>query len=338
MTLQQIETTLELIKNSNSILIFSHRNPDGDAVGSALALSHFLNSINKKNTVVLPNAFPENMNWMPNSEEILIFESEKDRNKVLVSIKNSDLIFTLDFNALHRLGILEKELLSYSKPMIMIDHHEAPHDYATVTFSDTKYGSTCEMIYDFITYLGYNEKINKDIASCIYTGIVTDSGSFKFPKTTSKTHNIVANLIELGIDNSQIHKSLFDNNSFNSLQLMGCYLNNLKLLSDKKTSYSFLSVNELQKYNCKKGDTEGFVNIGLSIKEILFTAYFAENHDDNLIKISFRSKGVFDVNEFSKKHFEGGGHKNAAGGKSLLTMQETLKKFEKIVSDLNIEI
>jgi phosphoesterase RecJ-like protein len=334
MTSHQIETTLSLIEQSINILILSHRNPDGDAIGSSLALSHFLNTLNKKNQVVLPNAIPENMKWMPNWEEILIYETEKDKKNVLEAIKNANLIFNLDFNALHRLGILENELKNTETPMIMIDHHESPDDYAKVAFSNTKYGSTCEMIYDFITYLGFKNNINKTIATCIYTGITTDSGSFKFPKTTSKTHQIVAHLIELGIDNPQIHNNLFDNNSFNSLQLMGYYLTHLKLIKDKKTSYSYLSAKELQKYNSKKGDTEGFVNIGLSIKEIDFTAYFAENHDDNLIKISFRSKGNFDVNEFAKKHFEGGGHKNAAGGKSLLSLEDTLMKFEEIVSGL----
>jgi bifunctional oligoribonuclease and PAP phosphatase NrnA len=337
MTLQQIETSLSLIHQSQNILIFSHRNPDGDAIGSSLALSHFLNTLNKKNQVILPNAIPENMKWMPNCDQILIYESEKSKKNVLEAIKIADLIFTLDFNALHRLGILENELKNIETPFIMIDHHEAPDSYAQVTFSDTKYGSTCEMIYDFITYLGYQKNINKDVATCIYTGIITDSGSFKFPKTTSKTHQLVAHLIDLGIDNSQIHRNIFDNNSFNSLQLMGCFLTNLKLIEDKKTSYSFLSAKDLQKYNCKKGDTEGFVNLGLSIKDIDFTAYFAENHDDNLIKISFRSKGNFDVNEFSKKYFEGGGHKNAAGGKSLLSLEETLKRFEEIVFN-NIEM
>lgn len=330
---QQIKKTLELINNSKNILIFSHRNPDGDAVGSTLALSKIFNLLNKNNQVVLPNAFPENMNWLPKSNEILIYESEKHKYKVIEAIKKADLIFTLDFNALHRLGNLENELKNLQIPMIMIDHHEAPDDYATVTFSDTKYGSTCEMIFDFLEHLEYKYLINKEIAACIYTGIVTDSGSFKFPKTTSKTHQIVAELIDLGIDNTEIHRNLFDSNSYNSLQLMGCYLNNLKLLETQKTSYSFLSAVELQKYNCKKGDTEGFVNIGLSIKNIDFTAYFAENHDDNLIKISFRSKGNFDVNQFSKKYFEGGGHKNAAGGKSLLNMEQTIERFEEIVKN-----
>ena len=286
MTQEQIDKTHSLINQAQNILIFSHRNPDGDAIGSSLALSNFFNTLDKKNQVVLPNAIPENMKWMPNWEHIFIYETEKDRKNVLEAIKKADLIFTLDFNALHRLGILENELKNIETPIIMIDHHEAPDSYAQVTFSDTKYGSTCEMIYDFIAFLGYQKNINKEFATCIYTGISTDSGSFKFPKTTSKTHQLVAHLIDLGIDNSQIHRNIFDNNSFNSLQLMGCYLTNLKLMEEQKTSYSFLSAKELQKYNCKKGDTEGFVNLGLSIKDIDFTAYFAENHDDNLIKIA----------------------------------------------------
>ncbi|HEY0091513.1 MAG TPA: DHHA1 domain-containing protein, partial [Flavobacterium sp.] len=188
--------------------------------------------------------------------------------------------------------------------------------------------------YNFIQFLGKEALIDKTIATCIYTGIVTDSGSFRFPSTTATTHRIVANLIDIGIENGEIHSDLFDNNSFESLQLLGKALQNMRLLSEHQTSYITLSQHELDSHNYVKGDTEGIVNYGLSIKGIIFTAIFIEHAEESLIKISFRSKGDFDVNKFAREHFNGGGHINAAGGKSMLSMEETVKKFEKIVTQI----
>jgi phosphoesterase RecJ-like protein len=216
----------------------------------------------------------------------------------------------------------------------MIDHHEKPDDYAMYTYSDTQFGSTCEMVYNFISFLGKTDLINKTIATCIYTGILTDSGSFKFPKTTGETHRIVAKLIDLGVENTQIPNLLFDNQSYNRLQLLGRALQNLKVMQEFKTSYIHLSQAELDTFEHVKGDTEGIVNYGLTIKGIVFTAIFIENKDEKIIKISFRSQGDFDVNQFARTHFSGGGHINAAGGKSELSLEETIKKFENLVTQL----
>ena len=218
----------------------------------------------------------------------------------------------------------------------MIDHHQKPDDYATVTYSDTTFGSTCEMIYNFISFLGKKDQIDKTVGTCIYTGILTDSGSFRFPKTTGNTHRIVAELIDLGVENTEIPTLLFDNSGFERLQLLGRALQNMKVIAEHKTAYTTLTQDELNSFNYVKGDTEGIVNYGLQIKGINFAAIFIENKEEKIIKISFRSQGDFDVNQFARDHFNGGGHRNAAGGKSEETMEETIKKFENLVTKISI--
>lgn len=323
--------TLQLA-TPKKIVIIPHRNPDGDAMGSTLGLYHFLKQLNHQVVVISPNDFPEFLSWLPGSESVLIFEKNKEETTKI--LQEADLIFTLDFNALHRVGEMEAVLKTVPATFIMIDHHEKPDDYAMYTYSDTQFGSTCEMVYNFISFLGKTDLINKTIATCIYTGILTDSGSFKFPKTTGETHRIVAKLIDLGVENTQIPNLLFDNQSYNRLQLLGRALQNLKVMQEFKTSYIHLSQAELDTFEHVKGDTEGIVNYGLTIKGIVFTAIFIENKDEKIIKISFRSQGDFDVNQFARTHFSGGGHINAAGGKSELSLEETIKKFENLVTQL----
>ncbi|WP_026711350.1 DHH family phosphoesterase [Flavobacterium filum] len=329
MELYQIEELKKLLEKPKKIAIIPHRNPDGDAMGSSLALYNFLLKLNHQPTVISPNEFPDFLAWLPNSEKVLTFE--KDKAHTTEVLKSAELIFTLDFNALHRTGEMEKVLAELKVPFVMIDHHQAPDDYALVTFSDTNYGSTCEMVFDFISDLNQKNLIDTTIATCIYTGIVTDSGSFKFPKTTAKTHRIVADLIDAGINNSEIHHLLFNNNSYESLQLLGKALQNMKVLKSHKTSYITLTQEELDQFHFKKGDTEGIVNSGLSIKNVILTAIFIENKEEGIIKISLRSTEDFDVNELARLHFNGGGHINAAGGKSFDSMKETILRFEEIV-------
>lgn len=327
---EEIQAIQELLSTPKKVVIIPHRSPDGDAMGSTLGLYHFLQKLNHEAVVIAPNEFPDFLAWLPASETVLIYEKEREITAQI--ILEADLVFTLDFNALHRTGEMEQVLKKVTAPFIMIDHHQKPDDYAKYQFSDTKYGSTCEMVYHFIVSLGMENLIDKTIATCIYTGIVTDSGSFKFPSTTSTTHRVVANLIDKGIENAAIHNALYDENSYNRLQLLGQALKNMKILFDKKTSFITLSQKELDQNNYEKGDTEGIVNYGLSIKGIIFTAIFIEHRDENIIKISFRSQGSFDVNQFARTHFNGGGHINAAGGKSYLSLNETVAKFEEILS------
>lgn len=334
MNIQDIQAIQMLLATPKKIAIIPHRGPDGDAMGSTLALYHFLLKNSHQPTVIAPNDFPDFLAWLPGSETVKIFEKET-RNCTEI-LEEAELIFTLDFNALHRTGEMEHTLAKMTAPFIMIDHHEKPHDYASYIYSDTSYGSTCEMIYNFILFLNKKEDIDKTIATCIYTGILTDSGSFRFPKTTGNTHRIVAELIDLGAKNTEIPVLLFDNSSYSRLQLLGRALQNMKILSEHKTSYTSLTQDELDSFNYVKGDTEGIVNYGLSIKDIIFTAIFIENKEENIIKISFRSQDGFDVNQFARDHFNGGGHINAAGGRSETSMEETVKKFEDLVAKLKI--
>ncbi len=333
MTDTEIEAIKTLLASPKKITIIPHRNPDGDAMGSTLGLYHFLAQQNHEVVVMSPNEFPDFLAWLPASDKVLVFEKDKENcNEIL---NQSDLIFTLDFNALHRTGdLMQATLETLDKTFVMIDHHEFPDTFAKYTFSDTKYGSTCEMVYHFIHQLKQENFINKTVATCIYTGIVTDTGSFRFPKTTSTTHRLVADLIDKGVENSTIHNQLFDKSSYSRLQLLGRALQNMKLMTDYKTSYITLSQEELDTYNFQKGDTEGIVNYGLSIDGIEFTAIFIENTADGIIKISFRSQGSFDVNQFSRNYFGGGGHINAAGGKSDKSLQETIADFERIVKEI----
>jgi phosphoesterase RecJ-like protein len=334
MNIQDIQAIQQLLATPKKIAIIPHRNPDGDAMGSTLGLYHFLKTNNHQATVISPNEFPDFLAWLPGSETVQIFEKDKENcSKIL---KEVEIIFTLDFNAFHRTGEMEKVLEVLDTTYIMIDHHQKPDDYATYMYSNTSFGSTCEMLYNFICYLEQKDQIDKTIGTCIYTGILTDSGSFRFPNTTGNTHRIVAELIDLGVENTIIPNLLFDNSSYNRLQLLGQALQNLKVIPEHKTSYITLTQEELDKFNHVKGDTEGIVNYGLTIKGIQFTAIFIENKDENIIKISFRSQGNFDVNEFARAHFNGGGHRNAAGGKSEISMEETIAKFENLVQNLNL--
>ncbi len=331
---EDIEALKELLASSKKIAIIPHRSPDGDAMGSTLALYHFLLKLNHQPTVIAPNEFPNFLAWLPGSENVMIYEKEKESSMHI--LLDAELVFLLDFNALYRTGEMEHVLNKLTAPMVMIDHHQQPDGFAKYTYSNTAFGSTCEMIYNFISFLDRKDCIDKTIATCIYTGITTDSGSFRFPSTTSTTHRVVADLIDKGIENSTIHNLLFDNNSYHRLLLLGRALQNMKVFPEHKTSYISLSQKELDEFHYEKGDTEGIVNYGLTIKGIHFAAIFIEHRDENIVKISFRSQGDFDVNQFARTHFNGGGHINAAGGKSHDSLQETIKKFEKIISEISI--
>jgi bifunctional oligoribonuclease and PAP phosphatase NrnA len=334
MNKNEIQAIEALLATPKKIAIIPHRNPDGDAMGSTLALYHFLIKNNHFPTVISPNEFPDFLAWLPGSENVKVFEKNKEHCTQI--IQESQLIFTLDFNALHRVGDMEEVLSKLAAPFIMIDHHQSPDDYALIRFSDVEYGSTCEMIYHFISFLEKKSDLDKTIATCIYTGILTDSGSFRFPKTTGTTHRIVAELIDLGVENTLIPNLLFDNSSVGSLQLLGRALENMQFLTANKTAYTTLSQSELDQFDYVKGDTEGIVNYGLRIKGIDLSAIFIENTAEKIIKISFRSQGNFDVNQFAREHFSGGGHRNAAGGKSELSLAETVHKFENLVQNLTI--
>lgn len=326
MNKEQIASLKSFLSTPKKIIIIGHRNPDGDAMGSTLALCHYLKKKEHDAQVVMPNDFPDFLKWLPGANEVKLFENDRSRTTSLIN--QAQLIFTLDFNSLSRVGDdFQQVLENLNTPFALIDHHQQPDDYAAYVYSDVNICSTAQMVYHFMEMMEDLSYLDKDIATCIYTGIMTDTGSFRYSSTTATTHRVTAHLIENGIDNAHIHQSVFDNNSAERMQLLGVALQNLVILKEFNTAFITLTQDELDKHNFHKGDTEGFVNYGLSVKNVKFAAIFIENRQDKITKISFRSLGTFDVNQFARNYFEGGGHINAAGAKSNLNLDETVSYF-----------
>jgi phosphoesterase RecJ-like protein len=325
MTKSDISEIKQLLLKPKRIVIVPHKNPDGDAIGSTLALYHYLSEKGHHASVIAPNDYPEFLKWIPGESTIVNHETHTKEANALIT--EAELIFTLDFNALHRTGNMELPLAESNAIKILIDHHQQPDNYAKYIYSDVNMCSTCEMVYHFFEMLDDTKAINPKIATCLYVGIMTDTGSFRFSSTTATTHRVIANLIDKGAVNADIHGNVYDNNSYDRLQLLGVALNNLRVVSHLSTAYISLSQKELNKHNFTKGDTEGVVNYGLSIKGVKFAAIFIEHKQEGIVKISLRSKDDFDVNEFARAHFNGGGHINAAGGRSDLNLPKTIDKF-----------
>jgi bifunctional oligoribonuclease and PAP phosphatase NrnA len=321
---------------SKNIVLLSHLNPDGDALGSSLGLYHFLQSFHYTNlSVLLPNGFPPFLAWMPESSKIIL--ADRDMTLAVEVLRQADVIFCLDFNDPARTGPLSDHLVAAKGEKILIDHHPEPKDFCKLVFSIVEISSTAELIYEFIdAFAGTTNAMDQTIAQCLYAGIVTDTGSFSYSCNSPRTYEIVAHFMQLGIDGEKIHRMIYDANTEDRLRLLGaCLSTNLKVLNDCKTAYIFLSEADLNKYNYQEGDSEGFVNYGLSIEGINLAAIFIERED--IIKISFRSEGSLNVNILARKFFNGGGHKNASGGNSNESLSKTLDRFEKIIKELSVD-
>lgn len=329
MTEKVLHTITDLLSSQRKIVIVGHKNPDGDAIGSCLGLYFFLQNRGHQTTVVMPNDFPDFLKWLPGCEQILQFERQTAATKEVIA--EAELIFTLDFNALERTGDLGTELGQLSTPFVLIDHHQQPDDYAIASYSDVSMSSTAEMVYHLIEAMQGQQEVTKEIATNLYMGIMTDTGSFRYPATSATTHKVIAHLIESGANPSEIHQNIYDSHSVDRMKLLGVALKNMVVIQELRTAYISLTQEELDLCNFKKGDTEGFVNYPLSIQGIIFSIIFIENKQEGIIKISFRSKGNFNVNEFARKHYHGGGHVNASGGRSSLSLSHTVKEFISIL-------
>ncbi len=314
-----------LLVPENKIVILTHYNPDGDAIGSSLGLKHYLKAKGIHAEVIVPNDFPKFLKWMPEAKKTLI--AEYKRKVAFELISEADVIFCLDFNSPSRIGLLGDWLKNAGGKKILIDHHQQPEPFDFV-YSDTVIPATCQMIYHFIEAMDDEKLVNKDVAECLYTGIMTDTGGFRFRSTSAATHRIIANLIEKGADPSVITSSTWDTNTISRLQLLALILGRIQVAKDGKVAILYLTREELKQYGFQKGDTEGFVNYGLSIMGVKMAAFFMEDLYEDFIKISFRSKDEMDVNRFSRKYFSGGGHINAAGGKSYESLQDTIETFK----------
>lgn len=336
MILKQFKELQSFLETPKNIVIIGHRNPDGDAMGATLGLFHYLKKKGHIPTVVVPNEYPKFLHWLPGSDTTYRFDWQNSQSQR--AINASDIIFLLDFNALHRVGYdMQNTLESYQKDFVLIDHHQQPDEF-TYMYSDTEMCSTCQMVYHFIEKMGDIDLLDSDIATCLYTGIMTDTGSFRFRSTTSLTHRVIAHLIDNGAENDRIHSNVYDSSSYGRLQLLGQALSNLKVLPAYKTAYITLTDQEKVANNFSKGDTEGIVNYALSIEGVVMAAIFIEDKEQEIIKISFRSKGTFSVNQFARDNFSGGGHDNAAGGKSDLSMDETIKKFNSLLPKNKVQL
>ena len=318
------------------VAIIMHKSPDGDAVGSSLGMKHYLEKLGHTVSVISPNAYPDFLKWMPGNKSVIDFEkTPAPANQAIIK---ADLIIFLDFNSLKRIGDLAKAVKKSDAFRLVIDHHPQPEKLADISFHDAGASSTAELVYDFISMLGDSTRIHKDIANCLYAGIMTDTGSFRFASTTPHTHDVVADLMRHGAEATKVHRFIDDNNRDIRLRLLGyAVLEKMKIFPDFATGFITLTQSELKRFDYKEGDTEGLVNEPISVKGIVFSALFTEQKNGE-IKISFRSKDKFDVNQFARKHFNGGGHMNAAGGRSTLSMDETILEFLNLLSEYKKEL
>jgi len=328
---QHISKLKDLIETSERIVILSHYNPDGDAIGSCVAWHDYLLSFEKKPQIILPNDFPQNLKWIKNSETALIASQNMKKAEALIT--EADLLICNDFQSLSRIDKLEEIVRKSKAVKVLVDHHIEPEvEQFDLVFSIIESSSTAELIYELIKHLTPENPINTNIAEAIYVGIMTDTGSFSYSCNDKKTFEIVAKLIDSGIDVRRIHEEVYNTFSEDRMRLLGhCLMNRLTVLPEFSTAYMYLTQDDLRKFRYMPGDTEGIVNYALSIKGIKFSAFFMER--EKRIRISFRSKGEIDCNEFAKTFFDGGGHRNASGGNSYENIQETIQKFETLLPE-----
>ena len=318
----------DLLLDKSKILITTHVNPDGDAIGSSLGLYNFLIKLGHEVIVVVPNDYPDYLKWMKSDKKILNFSDNTD--KVQELINDIQIIFCLDFNNLSRINELGKLIEKSNAKKVLIDHHLNPDDFYDFKYHDVNASATAELVYDLISYID-DDLIDKDISDCIYTGILTDTGSFRFSSTTSKVHRIIAKLLDEGVKSEKIGKKIYESNSFDKLKLLGYSLSEkLEIICNGKVAYIVLTRKDLLNHNYRKGDTEGIVNYALSILGVNMAVLIIETKDR--IKFSFRSSGNFSVHKFANKYFRGGGHKNAAGGSIEDKLSVALNIFLKSVS------
>lgn len=325
-----------LLSTPQKIVIIPHQNPDADALGSALGLRGYLINKGHEVSVISPSDYPKFLNWMDGHESVIIYH-HNDENEVRRLITLADIIFCLDFNSLKRIDDMGVMVENSRGKKFLIDHHLDPDEFADFNFSSIEAAATAELIYEFIVKLGDRGLINEAIANSLYAGIMTDTGQFKHNNTTQNVHYVTANLMELGADTSKVGSLIYDTNSYDRLKFLGFALSQrLKFLEEYNTAYIAISAEDLRNFNSKTGDTEGLVNYALSLEHAVLGVLITER--DGEVRLSLRSKGNFSVNDFARKHFEGGGHKNAAGGTSHLSFSETVKKFEEILKEYKLEL
>ena len=329
--MKPISEIFPLLSEPKKIAITFHQKPDADAMGSGLGLYNFLIQFGHTVTVISPTNWAGFLSWMPGAKKVLDFEMQNE--KALNALKEAEWLFCLDFNVLSRARNMEPVIADLKCIKILIDHHQQPQtEVFEYGISDTEKSSTAEMVFDFIINSGHAEKINIEVSECLYAGVMTDTGSFRFNSTSADVHRMVAKLKQTGFNHSQVHENLFDNFMESRFRFFGnTLLNRMEIFYEYNTALIAIPQRDLIKYNVKTGDTEGLVNFPLSIKGIKLAAVIIDRGDER--KSSFRSKGGFDVNTFARKYFNGGGHFNAAGGRNTEPLELVVEKFKKAIKE-----
>lgn len=330
--MQQIQNIFPLLQQPKKIFITTHHKPDGDAIGSMLGLYHYLTAKGHMVSAIAPSEVPDFLMWMPGVEKLYNYEAESKRCEE--ALRNAEIIFCLDFNDFSRTKHLTQLLEQATQPKVLIDHHLFPKPVWDYGMSIPEKSSTSEMVYDFINLCGDNALINTDIAACLYTGVMTDTGSFRFPITTASVHLMIADFKQRGLDHSRIHEEVYDSWSAVRMQFLGyVLLEKMEIMPEYNTGLIALSRKDIKLFNVNTGDMEGLVNYPLSIAGVRFAVLITERADE--VKLSLRSKGDFDVSSFAREYFNGGGHFNASGGRSAESFIDTVTRFKQILSDIH---
>lgn len=328
--MENISKLKELLSTPHTITLTTHRNPDGDAMGSMLGVYHFLKRQNHRVYMIAPSEYPENFEWMMGIQECLIWDQAPE--DCIEVINKTDIIFSLDYNGLDRVDKLGEQIAKSEAKKVLIDHHLFPEDFADFVLSDTSASSTCELVFEFIRLLEMEHAIDPIIGDCLYTGILTDTGSFKHA-TTPRVFRIVAKLLEIGVDDNLIQDKVFNSLKEKHLRILGHCLNNrMEILDKYHTGIIWLTKEDYEKFDIQRGDTEGIVNYLLSLKHVKIAAFIHEQ--PKITKLSLRSKGDISVQEIASKYFRGGGHKNASGGASFIGLEPTIRKFKEAITEL----
>lgn len=325
---KKIKTLQNFLDEGSKAVIVTHLSPDGDALGSSLGLYQLLLNLGLEAQIIVPNSFPSFLNWMPNAENIIIYEDEERKAKEIIS--KCDLIFCLDFNTISRIGLLAEPIIDSIAKKVMIDHHLEPSDFCDLVISKSEMSSTCELLFRVICALGIFKKISTSVATCIYVGMMTDTGAFTYNSNNPELYDIISWLLKVGIDKDEIYRKVFDNYTINRFKMQGFVLSEkLVVYEEFNTARITLNLEEQIKFKSIKGDTEGFANMPLSIQNIKLAVFFRQDtQNPNMVKLSLRSQGEFPCNEFASKFYGGGGHKSASGAEFYGTLEEAVNILE----------
>ena len=329
---KDIDHLKAIIGEGSFFVLTCHAGPDGDALGSTLGMAHYLRELGKEALVIVPDAFPDFLAWMPGAQEILRFDKQRDKAELMLSM--ADVIFAMDYNALNRVDDMGALIAKSKAKKVLVDHHLQPDNFCNLSFSYPKLSSTCEVVFRLVMAMEGCELLTKAACECIYTGMMTDTGNFSYGPCTQEVYLIISMLMQKEINKDRIYNKVFNNYSEGRLRLMGYVLfEKMRVFPEQHTALITLSREEMARFNFNKGDSEGLVNIPLQMKGIYFSAFLREDTDKDLIRVSLRSQGTFPCNKFASQYFGGGGHLNASGGQHNGTLAEAVAIFEKALEE-----